>query len=59
MKIQKVTINIKVEVLHIDSAKAVILDVVSALSEENHHGQLIKEDGDTISWSTKYKTMEI
>ena len=58
MKANKVTVEITVECLHTDSVRGLLLDIIECLGEENTAGQLVKEDGDAVSWLTKTQSVE-
>jgi hypothetical protein len=59
MKAKKVTVAIKTETLHIDSVPALLQEASNQIFEETAHGKLVKEDGDTVEWSTESVDVEI
>lgn len=58
MKANKVTVEIEVECLHIDSVRGLILDLIERLRDENVSGKLVKEDVDTVIWNTRTQPIE-
>ncbi len=59
MKANKITVTIKMEMLHIDCVAALVQDAVRQIStDENHNGELIASDGDVVSWKTESKEVE-
>ena len=53
MKANKITVTIEMEMLHIDCSAALAHDVISQIKDkENHNGELISSDGDTVRWKT-------
>jgi len=59
MKVNKVTMQILVEVTHIDSIPALLSEVANAISDETVDGQIRKEDGDEINWDTSMEVKEL
>jgi len=59
MKTRKVTLTIVVEVLSIDAAACKVIEAVEQVRQENNNGQLTSDDGDTVTWNTKYQNVEI
>lgn len=59
MKTMKVTVTIVTETLHIDSVPSLVQEASNQIFEETAHGKLVKEDGDTVRWSTETKDVEI
>lgn len=59
MKAQKITCMISTQTLHKDSIPALLGEVAVLMQAENCEGELVKEDGDTISWSLEIKDVEI
>jgi len=53
MKVNKVTMIIKVEVTHIQSVPALLCEASKAIAQETIEGQIRKEDGDEINWDTE------
>lgn len=58
MKTTKVTFNITVEVLHINSVPGLLEEVIRAIMNENEQGMLHKDDGDEVYWSVKRDNVE-
>ncbi len=52
MKAVKVTVNINVEVLHIDSAPYLIEQASEKIADHYPAGSLTSDDGDTVTWET-------
>ncbi len=46
----KITMNIKVQVLSIDSIPALLRELANNIEGENSKGKLCKDDGDEIAW---------
>jgi len=59
MKATKVILTIKVEVLSVQSAPALLGKVIGSLQDEFQNGQLVADDGDTVTWSTKQEPVTI
>ena len=59
MKANKITLNIKVEVLSIDAAPHLIAQVIEQIQREYVNGQLGADDGDTVTWTTKQEPVNI
>ena len=58
MKAEKITVKIEVEVLSIDVVEGVVADFARSWENQKRNGQLISEDGDTVTWTTKTKKVE-
>lgn len=59
VKARKVTLTVKVEVLDIDSAYTLLMEVLSNIREnECENGMLQKDDGDRVEWKTTRKNVE-
>jgi hypothetical protein len=54
MKIKKIVVTVEVEVLSIDSVYARLVDAAKQINDEQIHGKLCSDDGDTVSWNTVY-----
>lgn len=52
MKIEKIEVNIKVEVLSVDSVRALLLKIAEQYDSEFRDGNLRADDGDEITWET-------
>jgi hypothetical protein len=59
MKANKVTLNITVEVLSIDSVPALLIELARSIEAENIRGRLGKSDGDTVSWNYHEREVKI
>jgi len=59
MKAQKVTLTLRVEVLHIEAARALILQAVEKIDESYEGGGLRADDGDAITWDTERQEVTI
>lgn len=53
MIIRKHTFNVKIEVLAVESAPALLSEVAEHIRGENTEGTLSKTDGDTATWVIK------
>ena len=58
MEAIKHTIKITINVLSMNSAPALLREVVEKLLEETGAGQIIKLDGDEVVWTTKLENVE-
>lgn len=59
MKATLYHITIGVEVLSKDSAPALFMEALAQMEmNESRNGTIIKEDGDTVDWSTKTREVE-
>ena len=58
MKANKVTLTVTVEVLHMDAAPAQLHEVAARIRDEFTSGQLVAEDGDTVTWKTETEPVE-
>ena len=58
MKAQKVTVEIKMELLSIDTLRGMLMSVIHEVEKEAENGELAMQDGDVISWSTTRKEVE-
>lgn len=52
MKVQKITVDITIEVLSPDAVAAVLIEVAEAYRRENEGGAITKDDGDCALWAT-------
>jgi hypothetical protein len=59
MKANKITVTVIVEVLSIDCVPGLLAQASEQINNEFHNGQLIADDGDTITWNTKSKPVEL
>lgn len=57
MNANKVTLEIRVEVLHIDSVHALLCELAEALENETAEGMIRKDDGDEIAWTRKIEAV--
>lgn len=58
MQANKFTVTVEVEVLSLDVAPGLIMEVVGLLGEESRTGSLLKEDGDCVKWDTKSERVD-
>lgn len=59
MKTNKVTVTITVEVLSTDCVPSMLQKAAQQYGENYHNGSLIADDGDTVTWDTKTKNVQI
>ena len=50
MEATKHTLKVEIEVLDLNSISALLGEMFSAWTDENHSGHLIKSDGDNCVW---------
>ena len=58
MKARKVTVTIKCQTLSIQSVSCLIHSVIEQLKGETIAGSLSTDDGDCISWNTKFENID-
>lgn len=58
MKATKYIFKVECEALSMDCMAALLMQVVNALQEEAHKGQIGMEDGDQVTWTTDSKAVE-
>ena len=59
MKVDKITMSIMIEVMDLRSIEALLLRLTSTLDNEFTRGQLVADDGDTITWDYDTKRLDI
>jgi hypothetical protein len=52
------TVTIEIEVLSLDVAPGLLMEVAQIMTDENRTGSLLKEDGDRIKWGTKSERVD-
>ena len=58
MQATKYTVTIEVEVLSLDSVRALVFEVINVMDNENRTGSLLKEDGDFVKWGVKSERVD-
>ena len=58
MKAQKVTVEITMESLSIDTLGAMLAEVVARVEGEAESGKLVMADGDRITWLTRREEVQ-
>ena len=58
MKTEKVTMTILVEVLSVDVVPGLVHEALDIMRRETPEGQIIKDDGDMVTWCTDKKRVE-
>lgn len=59
MKANKVVVTITVECLHIDAVRGIVSEAAEIIhSGSTPHGNLVKDDGDTVTWKTDITPVE-
>ena len=58
MKAEKITTSITVETLSKDSVPGLICEASRLMTGETIEGQLVKDDGDSITWKRETKPVE-
>jgi len=58
MKADKVTVTLKVEVLHIDSVSSLLVEAANIIRHEYPNGKFTASDGDTVEWKTESTPVE-
>lgn len=58
MQANKFTVTVTMEVLSLDVAPALIMEVAKIMTDDNRTGSLLKEDGDCIKWATKSERVD-
>ncbi len=53
MKAIKFTVNLKIEVLSMDSVVNLLNQAAQQIEHESREGSLVFEDGDSVGWSTE------
>ena len=59
MKVDKITMSIMIEVMDLKSIEALLLRLTNTLDNEFTRGQLVADDGDTITWDYDTKRLEV
>ena len=59
MKVDKITMSIMIEVMDLRSIEALLLRLTNTLDNEFTRGQLVADDGDTITWDYDTKRLDI
>jgi len=59
MKVDKITMSITIEVMDLRSIEALLLRLTNTLDNEFTRGQLVADDGDTITWDYDTKRLDI
>ena len=59
MKTNKITVTITVEVLSTDCIAGLVTKAAEQYTNEFHNGSLTADDGDTVTWKTETKPVEI
>lgn len=59
MKANKITVTIVIEVLSTDCVPSVAQRALENYSNEMHNGKLVADDGDTVTWKTESKEVNI
>lgn len=58
MKAEKVTINITVEALSVDTLDSLVAKACEQIRGEFENGELLANDGDTVKWTTCKQKVE-
>ena len=58
MQANKFTVTVTVEVLSLNVAPALIMEVAKIMTDDNRTGSLLKEDGDYVKWATKSERVD-
>jgi hypothetical protein len=58
MKAQKVVVTVRVEVLAVEVAPAMICKAMQQMADEVQEGKLVMADGDTVEWDTVHNDVE-
>ena len=58
MKAQKVTVEITMESLSIDTLGAMLAEVAARVEREAESGKLVMADGDRITWLTRREEVQ-
>jgi hypothetical protein len=58
MKVEKVSMMIEIAVLSIDVIPGLVSEALNIIRQETPEGQIIKDDGDMVTWSTDKERVE-
>jgi len=59
MTTNKITVTVTVEVFSTDCVPAMLVKAANQYAEEYHKGSLTADDGDTVTWDTKSKAIDL